>query len=615
MLTRNIIDAVAANKPVREKFGSVGRVHIDRQLPFVVVYRRPCGEKKIGTDRLLLGTPSYLIIGDDTKALSDTHRLLVGLVRHLQEAFGRVCLLELWESAAENSMRAAPAFEIVAPLHNTPTKFLEEFENALLHIEVEELPTSIQVRYQDRIAPPNMEPLISSDEADSLNCVSVGLAIRPIYRDHTTGELWPFHLEELHQRLNRALKRGFFAFMHHHTTERPRHFHELGQRTVAEVVGEVDRRLAAISDSFDLLLYVSPVNSASAWQEFEQHGFEHDVEFLYRARDVNPSLLKRQLFDIAIEDIEDPTLAHIFAEKRNELERQLSLIADRNTRRFLLESRQIFGDVEPELMDEAQALLDTAQPESANQMDTLNAREIAERAQSELNRYRQQDPSLAATVSIRNDVPGILVSRGNLLIGEDAFVSGTRIDALINHEVGTHIVTHHNGKQQPFKELHVGMAGYEAFQEGLAILSEYLSDGLPVGRLRLLAGRVIAVSAITAGANFIDCFRQLYRNHGFAANTAFNITMRVYRGGGYTKDVVYLRGLRQLLSRLGEGHPLDAMYLGKISHPYLEFVEELQWRQVINPPKIRPFFLDTAATRLKQENLASGITIAQLASE
>ena len=60
--------------------------------------------------------------------------------------------------------------------------------------------------------------------------------------------------------------------------------------------------------------------------------------------------MKRELYSIPIEQIEDPTLAHIYEEKRDELDRQITLLADRNTKRFLYGSRQIFGDIEIELL-------------------------------------------------------------------------------------------------------------------------------------------------------------------------------------------------------------------------------------------------------------------------
>jgi uncharacterized protein (TIGR02421 family) len=127
-----------------------------------------------------------------------------------------------------------------------------------------------------------------------------------------------------------------------------------------------------------------------------------------------------------------------------------------------------------------------------------------------------------------------MCSDGDLLIGRDARLPRSRIDALLHHEVGTHLLTYYNGLVEPFKLLHTGLAGYDSFQEGLAVLSEYLVGGLSKPRLRLLAARVVAVHMMLQGATFVETFRALTREFGFNQRIAYTITMRVYRGGGFT---------------------------------------------------------------------------------
>ncbi len=611
-LLKEITGAIDANKPVRKKLPGGGRLHIDRQLPFLCVFRRRGGDGVDAAERLLLGSPSYLLVDGDPRYSDQLNSLLTAILKTLGKYFDRFCLLELWLARTKDPSSDL-SFDILSPAGQTPQRFLEELENALLHIRVSEAKPRLKVRYPESVSPLGLTPLLSAEQRQSLNCIALGLAVSPVYLDADSGEELPFRLAALHQGLNRALKRGFFAFIHHHTRERPRHFHELGGRTMTAAVWDTDRQLAEISNGFDLLLYVSPVNSSQAWREFETQRFECEPDFLYRARNVNPSLLKRALFQIPIEQIEDPTLAHIFAEKRNELDRQLTLVADRNTPRFLLGSRQIYGDVEDALLAQARELLVTIAPsEPGHSEDYLDAAQIADLAHTDLAAYRARDPGLKAGVSIRDDVPGILVSHGNLLIGSDARVTRERAKAIINHEVGTHIVTHHNGNQQPFRELYVGMAGYEALQEGLAVLAEYLVGGLSASRLRLLAGRVLAVHYITTGAGFIDCFRALRDEHGFSTKSAFDISMRIFRGGGYTKDVVYLRGLGQLLEVLAAGHALESLYLGKIAYDYLDLIDELQWRQIVKPPVLRPLFLDSDEAQPRVRALAEGLSITEL---
>ena len=57
-----IVKRLEAGLSVRRKLPSGGYLHLDRQVPFLLVYRRPGGETAYGTEQLLRGEASYLII-------------------------------------------------------------------------------------------------------------------------------------------------------------------------------------------------------------------------------------------------------------------------------------------------------------------------------------------------------------------------------------------------------------------------------------------------------------------------------------------------------------------------------------------------------------------------
>ena len=360
------------------------------------------------------------------------------------------------------------------------------------------------------------------------------------------------------------------------------------------------QRLAQISESFDLLLHVTPVNAARAWAEFERSRFRKTPVFHYRPRSADPPLLKRELYHIPMERIGDPVISDLFGAKREELDRQITLLNDRNSDAFLQGSMQLFGRVDEALLDTAKMLISLTAVASTGSDEKLSARQLAQHAQDEIEHYRKTDPSFAAKVEVREDITGILVSHGNFLIGSDAQVSKARLCATLNHEIGTHALTYHNGKKQPLQQLYAGLAGYEELQEGLAVLAEYLSDGLSLPRLQLLAGRVIAVHNICSGADLVECFHSLHGEYGFRPFTAFNMAMRVYRGGGYTKDLIYLRGFIQLLDYLANEEDMELLYCGKVSMEHLHLLQELRWRGVLKPLALAPRFLqgETSKQRL-----------------
>ncbi len=589
-----------------------GRLHLDRPLPFLCLYRRPPGGGDEGTERLLLGEAAYLIV-ETPEAEPLAQEVARRILAAARERFGAGLLLELWADEAADP-HAGPGFHLHAPRHGAPARLLETLEADLLRIELRGRRAQVALSYEDAIAPPGRVPLLDRAALEALAATPLGLAVRPIYRDPDSGTLYPFALAHLHRHLTRALRHAFFVFAHDHTPQRPRHIHQLGRRHLPREVIRVDAELAAVSAELDLLLHVTPVNAAEAWAAFRAGDYQRPPEFLYRPRTLDPGLLKRRLYAIPLEAVEDPALAHIFLAKRDELDRQLTLYGDRGTARFLAGSRALFGEVEADLARLAEDLLERLPQRGARGGEPLPVAEFAARAQAEVDRYRAQDPDFASRVAVRDDIAGILVSRGDFLIGLDARVSEARVAPALAHEIGTHCLTYHNGGKQPLAELRVGMAGYEPLQEGLAVLAEYLVGGLGPGRLRQLAARVLAVQAICQGADFIETFR-LLRERGQGARGAFTTAMRVFRGGGYTKDVVYLRGLVALLDYLGRGGDLEILYVGKVALEFIDLVEELRWRRVLAAPALRPHHLDTPEARERLARLRRGMDVRELAEE
>ncbi|MDP2400706.1 MAG: DUF1704 domain-containing protein, partial [Actinomycetota bacterium] len=183
--------------------------------------------------------------------------------------------------------------------------------------------------------------------------------------------------------------------------------------------------------------------------------------------------------------------------------------------------------------------------------------------------------------------------------------------ALLQHEIGTHVVTHHNGRAQPLRLLALGLPGYDELQEGLAVLGEYLAGGLTPERLRLLAGRVVAVHAMLDGAEFPECWSLLVQR-GFTQRAAFTIAARVYRGGGLTKDAMYLRGLVGILEYMGEGCDFDRLFLGKYAIRHVPVMDELLLRKVLSPPLVLPRYLQREDALERLARLARGVTVPQL---
>jgi uncharacterized protein (TIGR02421 family) len=262
----------------------------------------------------------------------------------------------------------------------------------------------------------------------------------------------------------------------------------------------------------------------------------------------------------------------------------------------------------------AHQLLDTIPPHARDgDSRQVGADEFAQAAERHIDEYRRQYAEFDARATVRDDIyTGLLVSQGELLIGRRTWIPAARVEALLQHEVGTHLLTYFNGRAQPFRQLHVGLAGYDALQEGLAVLAEYLVGGLSRQRLRLLAARVVAANQMILGATFVDTFRLLHFEHGFPQRIAYTITMRAYRGGGLTKDVVYLQGLVEVLDYFRNGGSLEPLLVGKIAVDHVPLVRELQHRRILRPAPLRPSYLERPDAQQRLDRIRGGVTVADL---
>jgi hypothetical protein len=110
--------------------------------------------------------------------------------------------------------------------------------------------------------------------------------------------------------------------------------------------------------------------------------------------------------------------------------------------------------------------------------------------------------------------------------------------------------------------------------------------------MRLLAGRVVAVHAMLDGAEFVDVYRSLVNDHALPRKSAFDITTRVFRSGGFAKDLIYLKGFQDVIELVAQGGSLDPFWIGKVARNHLEAIEELIQRNLVRPPSLKPEFLE-----------------------
>jgi uncharacterized protein (TIGR02421 family) len=578
----------SATGALRQPVGDHGRIHIDRWLPFILLHRGDRDGESLAA-RIATNGPAYCLWDedDDLAARGALTEVLGELVAHE----GRAMVVTLKDGPRLPHVKGSdklPPFEarIGASGADGVERAAQMLCSCLSELEIDLRRCDVERGDFAPLLPDDFDRLL--DDIPGVSRMS--LEIPQIHRS-AGGAVFPEVRRELEMGIGDALLRAACAFMDDGSGAAPRHYRALGRSAYLAAALKADRKLAAMASSFDFLLSISPIDTHRAAERFFAGNAHQAPQFHYRPLSIDPDRAKRDLYALDLEQIEDPLLENLLSEKRREIDAQLTMLAARNTPAFRPASMVLYGTVSDTLLADAHAIL-SATGEGPARGEPVGAEQVADVAQSLIANYQAIDPRFAATVAVRDDITGLMVSGDRLMIGRDSVMPANRITALLAHEVSVHLLTYFNGSAQGLGIFATGLAGYEGIQEGLGVFAEWASGGLTRSRLRLLAGRVIAVDAMLRGAGFVDTYRLLTRDHGFTKRGAFGIVARVFRSGGLAKDAIYLKGFRKVVARVAEGKGLEPFWLGKIAPRHVPAIEELLLRGLVRAPLFTPLFLE-----------------------
>ena len=167
------------------------------------------------------------------------------------------------------------------------------------------------------------------------------------------------------------------------------------------------------------------------------------------------------------------------------------------------------------------------------------------------------------------------------------------------HEGWVHLGTTMNGAQQPICTfLSKGPPSVATTQEGLAIIIEIFNAASYPGRIQKLTNRIIAISMVEDGANFIDVFN-FFREQSLSEDQSYKNTARIFRGsapemGPFTKDIVYSKGFILIYNylRLAVQHGLASriplLFVGKARLRDQRMLANLVEEGLVVPPVYVP---------------------------
>ncbi|ASY65588.1 hypothetical protein SJ05684_b46060 (plasmid) [Sinorhizobium sojae CCBAU 05684] len=585
-----VLSSIQAGKAVRKEFAGGGRLHIDRALPFLCVH--VSGDEDPVAREIAQANASHLLAPDAVAATPIVRA--IGML--LERRFGAFMVLEIGEFARDELLTDN------APL--LPPFKIEVMAGSKGHIQAaarafidaaEVIPGKFRTPQVEFREWPEYRG--EADEPLEIPFPLMRVRFAPIYRQRQSGKVYPELRERLIANIFDAVLHAFAAFAGATGSIAVSTHRALGRKAFIDAVVRTDRSIDEIASSFDFLLAVTPINAEAAWSEFAASDCERAPRFLYRPLVLQVDAAKKKLFSVPFEHLEDPVLYQLYREKQQELDLQLSMLSARDTPKFVEFGRALYGPVEPSLLRTAQDILARSQgvvSDAARIAEQPADWDVVEkRAREMISEYARRCAGFEASVEVRDDLPaGLLVSGRRLLIARSTVMDASRVEPILSHEIGVHLLTYFNGSAQGLRLFRSGLAGYEGMQEGLAVFAEYLSGGMTGQRLRLIAGRVVASAAMLDGASLPEVYRVLVGDYGFVKTEAFNIALRVYRGGGLVKDAIYLRGLLQLLEHLADGGTLEPFWMGKIAASHFGVMQELHARGLLGAPSVGPIFLD-----------------------
>jgi len=355
--------------------------------------------------------------------------------------------------------------------------------------------------------------------------------------------------------------------------------------TTTQTLLNIDTYLDQLVKKIELLSYVNPINIEPEKERFFTSKYLSDPNFSYPDIDFDKFKLHKELFSLPIEKIEDERIKNLYEDIIYFYSGLIQSIETIGTgKKFYYNSLHSFGTPTELDVENAKFILHFE--------ENLDAEHFAPKysAFETEQFFKDYSKRYDFTYIIKHSdrmgaIAMVLNNQKTLVLNSNHLFSDNEIGVLTNHEIGVHMVTTMNGLLHPLKIFSHGFPNNVETQEGLSVFSEYMSGNLTIKRLKELAYRVLAVDSLAKGYSFSKTFRLLHNNYDLNREEAFYITTRTHRGGGFTKDYLYLTGLNKIFNLYQSGKSLDVLLTGKVSLEHQKDIEYLQEKGLAVKPK------------------------------
>ncbi|MCW8832992.1 MAG: flavohemoglobin expression-modulating QEGLA motif protein [Colwellia sp.] len=424
--------------------------------------------------------------------------------------------------------------------------------------------------------------LITHINAHFDNTLVLPTEVKKVFMNETTGEVYPLVLEELKAGFKNAISETAAFFVRKYGKRKRTQKADILSSTISSEVLHLDKKLFSLCKSIETLNFINPVNLIAQRNKFLKKNSYIAPSFNYKQLNIDPYKFRENLYNLPVSEVNDADIQQLYRHVIDNLASKIDLLATIGTDDFVYNSLKYYGEPSPNDIANARFLLHLNDDESEQNEKLLNSDEAIDyfRFQAkewQLNCKIEKSNKIVAKAMVNNE-------KALLLINKEALFTQKELHAYAYHELGIHMLTTINAKKHPLKVFSLGLTGNTHTQEGIALYSEYCSGSLTIKRLKTIALRVIAVQYMLEHGDFVKTYHTLMNEFNVDKDFAFTLTTRVYRGGGFTKDYLYLKGLRDILS-LAKQSAIDNLLVGKTGLLDFNVVSEIVARGMIAKPQ------------------------------
>ena len=513
------------------------------------------------------------------------YKVVHAMIAKLESLFGGVIVYDVHSYNYKRYEQKLPVFNIGADRIDIKKFgfYVREWKKALSEIKLPNVDTSVAINEVFK----GYGYFLQYISQNFRNVLVLATEIKKVYCDENTAEFYPMVIEALKKGLEQVIPDHALKFTRNRTSLKAFNRVALLNNHWDRSIFEIDKMLFKMVWNFEILNYVNPLNIEKERKKFFAANFMYDPVFKYKQLVLDPYEFRRKLYQIPIERIEDSRIRNLYRDVIDSYADKVDIISAIGKEKFLYNSLRYYGKPDENDLDNARYLLHLPAIPDPEEEQTLDAAQAVSYFRKEADRYGFH---CRIDLSDRIVAKAIVINhKKQLLVRKSARFTESALKAMMHHEIGIHMLTTFNSREQKLNLFNIGLPINDLSQEGLAIMAEYLSGNVSMARLKELGIRVLAINFMLKGNTFRECFHHLVSHLSLKPEKAFGITARVYRGGGFTKDYLYLRGFKDILKLYHQNISLDNLFVGKTSMAYLPVLDELVERKLVQQPKYIPF--------------------------